>query len=162
GDPDAYVYGWNDRLYVAARGSDGFLYRWWTATGAWTRPVRVGNVGVAGTPVLFSLYDTLYIVAPGSDASLRSSGTDSQRGWAEWQLSGATNDDPDIGVDPVSGLVNIVARGTDDRIYRWQSRRRYPSSSRSSDGWTGSELVDADCVVAGAPATTIYHGVMHI
>jgi len=65
GDPDAHVYGWNGRLYVAARGSDGFLYRWWTVDGTWTRAVRVGNVGVAGTPALFSHYDTLYIVAPG-------------------------------------------------------------------------------------------------
>ena len=159
GDPAVAVYGWNDRLYVAARGSDGFLYRWWLATGGWTHGVQVGNTAIAGTPALFSHYDALAIVARAADGSLWSWETDRQRGWAERRLRGAVNDDPVLGVDPSSGRVSIVARGADDRIYRWQSRR---GVGRGDDGWTDPELVDAARVVTGVPATLIYHGAFHI
>jgi hypothetical protein len=163
GDPDVVVYGWGNSLRVAARGPDGFLYQWWTAAnGAWTRPVRVGNVEVVGTPALFSHYDTLYIVARGADHVLRS--WENARGWqwAEWQLPGAAHDDPDIGVDPTSGLVNVLAPGADHRLYRWESRDRDRATNRSRDGWNPPELVDAGLSVAGAPAMTIYRGAMYI
>jgi hypothetical protein len=163
GDPDVAVYGWTNSLRVAARGPDGFLYQWWTAAnGTWTRAVRVGNIEVAGTPALFSHYDTLYIVARGTDHSLRSWEADRGGRWTEWQLPGAAYDDPDIGVDPASGLVNVLARGSDNRLHRWESKDPDRAANHTRDGWNDPELVDAGLIVAGAPAMTIYRGVMHV
>jgi len=162
GDPDAVVYAWDPRLMVTARGADGGLYQWWNANGSWSHRVRVGATAVVGTPALFSHYSTLYIVARTRDGSMRSWQYDRRRSWTEWQLPGAVNDDPDIGVDPRSGRVNVVARGTDDRLYRWQAGERRRDASGADGGWSAPELIDPDLVVTGAPATTIYHGAMRI
>ncbi|HSR95508.1 MAG TPA: protein kinase [Kofleriaceae bacterium] len=162
GDPDAYVDGWNDRLYVAARGTDGILYRWWQSGGPWTHAVPVSDIKVIGTPALFSHYDTLYIVARAEDGSLWTSETDRKRGWVDRHLAGVVRDDPSIGADPASGLVNIIARGADDRIYLWGSAALGRTASRAADGWSGPELVDGDHVVTGAPVTTIYRGSIQI
>jgi murein DD-endopeptidase MepM/ murein hydrolase activator NlpD len=162
GDPDVGLHGWNNRLYVAARGSDGFLYQWWMENGSWAHGVRVGNTQVIGTPALFSHYDTFYIVARSIDGTLRSWETDRRRGWAESQPLGATSDDPAISVDPQAGLVNIVARGTDDRIYRWQSPGPARALQRAGAGWSARELVDDHRFAIGAPAAAIYHRVLHI
>jgi len=158
GDPDAAMYGWNERLYVVARGRDGFLYRWWTANSSWSRAVRVSNTRVVGTPAVLSHYDALIVVARSDNGSLRTWETDRRRGWAEWQLPGATVDDPNLGVDPSTGRVNVFARGTDDRVYRWQAAPR----ARASAGWSEPELVDAAHVASGAPAVVIYHGALHL
>jgi murein DD-endopeptidase MepM/ murein hydrolase activator NlpD len=157
GDPDAVVYGWDQRLVVAARGEDGWLYQWWTVNGSWSHKVRVGNIAAVGTPALFSHYDTLYIVARTPDGAMRSWETDRRRTWTERHLAGVASDDPDIGVDPRSGRVNVVARATPARLYRWQA-----GEAHGAGGWSTPELIDADLVIAGAPATTIYHGAMRI
>ncbi|HEX8106215.1 MAG TPA: protein kinase [Kofleriaceae bacterium] len=163
GDPDVVVYGWNRNLHVAARGADGFLYQWWTGLGGeWSRAMRVGNVRVVGTPALVSHYDAFYIVARAGDGSVWSWEADRRGLWTEWQLHGAAIDDPDAAVDPWSGLVNIVARGPDSRIYRWQSKDSDRVPSHAGEGWSDPELVDAERVVTGAPAATIYHRALHI
>lgn len=163
GDPDTTVFGWSDSLHVAARGVDGYLYHWWTVSnGSWTKAVRVGKLPVSGTPALFAHYDTLYIVARASDDSLWSWEWDRRGQWKEWQLRGAAGDSPDVGVDPQTGLVNVVARGVDNRLHRWQARDPDTVESRRNDGWSDPELVDADHVITGAPAAAIYRGALHI
>jgi murein DD-endopeptidase MepM/ murein hydrolase activator NlpD len=162
GDPEVAVYGWDRNLHVVARGPDGFLYRWYTAVdGSWTSPVRVGNIDVIGTPALFSHYDTLYIVARSRDDALWSWETDRRRGSRVRRLRGAAADHPDIAVDPRSGLVNVVARGPDDRIYRWEARD--PDGAHASGpGWSEPQVIDAERRVAGAPAAIVYKGAMHV
>jgi hypothetical protein len=115
-----------------------------------------------GTPALFSHYDALYVVVRTGDHSLWSWQGDRRGLWTQWQLAGAVSDDPDIGVDPTSGLVNVVARGTDDRLYRWQSKDPDRSGDHVDAGWGDPELIDADHAVTGTPAITIYHRAMHI
>ena len=60
---------------------------------------------------------------------------------------------PDVAVDPWSGLVTIVARGSDSRIYRWQSKDSDRVPSHAGEGWSDPELVDAERVMTGGPAT---------
>jgi hypothetical protein len=163
GDPDVAVYGWSKNLHVAARGRDGFLYHWSTAAnGSWSRPARVDDLAVVGTPALFSHYDTLYIVARTGDRALWSWKWDRRGQWRKSRLLGAANDNPDIGVDPRSRLVNVVARGADNGLYRWQSKDPDRTANHAEDGWNPPELVDAGRFIAGAPATTIHRGAMHI
>ena len=163
GDLDAAVYGWGKRLHVAARGADGLLYQWWTsANGSWSHPVHVNDIRIVGTPAMFSHYDALYIAARAADNSLRIWRTDRRGLSTEWRLPDTVSGDPNIAVDPRSGLVNIVARGIDNRLRRWQSKDPDKAANHLSEGWSDPELVDADRTVTGAPATTVYHGVMHI
>jgi hypothetical protein len=158
GDPDAATYSWNDRLYVVARGRDGLLYRWWTANNSWSHAVRMGDARVIGTPAVLSHYDALVVVARSDDGSLRTWQTDRRRGWAEWQLSGATSDDPNLGVDPATGRVNVFARASDGGIYRWQAA----PPDRAAAGWGEPELVDAVHRATGAPAVLLYHSAVHL
>jgi hypothetical protein len=158
GDPDAATYSWNDRLYVVARGRDGLLYRWWTANNAWSHAVRMGAARVVGTPALLSHYDALFVVARSDDGSLRTWQTDRRRGWTESQLSGATADDPNLGVDPSTGRVNVFARAGNGEMYRWQAA---PAEGAAA-GWGGGELVDAVHRASGAPAVLLYHDAVHL
>src|SRR4029079_17182946 len=58
--------------------------------------------------------------------------------------------------------VNVVARGTDNHLYRWQSKDLDRVEGRGDAGWSEPELIDADRIVTGAPAVAIYHGAMHV
>lgn len=163
GDPDVAVHGFHKNLHVAARGTDGYLYHWWTnGDGSWSAPSRVDTVRVQGTPALFSHYDTFYIVGRADDGSVFSWEHDRRNTWRRWQLPGAAADNPDITVDPRTGKVNVVVRGTNDRIYRWVSKDPDWEPNHNTDGWENPELVDGNRYVAGAPAAGIYNGAMHI
>jgi hypothetical protein len=162
GDPDVTVSGWRKDLHVIARGPDGYLYRWVTATdGSWSRRVPVGRIQMVGTPAIVSHYDALYIVARGGDASLLVWRVDRRGMPSEWRLTGATSD-PDAGIDPRTGSVSIVARGADDRIYRWRSNDLDYTASRPAPAWSEPELVDPARAITGTPATIPYRGAMHV
>ena len=162
-DPDVGIYGLDSNLHVAARGRDGFLYHWWTtASGAWTRPVRVGHLRMVGTPALLGHYGTFYIVARTEANAMWAWKADHRREWWATMLPGHSADHPDIAVDPLTGRVTVVARGLDNRLYRWQSKDPDAPVSEIRAGWSEPELVDAARPIAGAPAATIYQGTLHI
>ncbi len=162
-DPDVGLYGLDSNLHVAARGRDGFLYHWWTAAnGSWTRPVRVGHLPMVGTPAVFAHYGTLYIVARTEESSMWAWKADHRREWWQTRLPGSASSDPEIAVEPRSGRVNVLARGPDNRLHRWQSMDADAPVSDIRAGWSEPELIDPVRLVAGAPAATIYQGALHV
>jgi hypothetical protein len=119
-DPEVAIFGVDKNLHVAARGTDGYRYHWWTTgSGGWTNPVRVDTISVVGIPTMIGKFHLFHIVARAADNSVWAWSYSSKSGtWSRAQLPGSTADSPDSTVDPRSRLVNVVVRGTDNKIYR--------------------------------------------
>ncbi|WP_283138306.1 FG-GAP-like repeat-containing protein [Rhizohabitans arisaemae] len=160
-DPDVAFYGPNNNLHVAARGTNGLLYRWWTTPSGWSNPVNVDpGLQITGKPAIAGFHQGLYIVARAADNKMWSwlFGGGLSASGRRLQLEGAGADDPDLSGDPWGYTLHAIVRGTDNQIWYWD----FPSHRPDWHIWTSPSLIGQNRSVAGAPAAAVYRGALHV
>lgn len=143
--------GFNDRVYVFARGSDNGLYVKSTGDGvSFTAWQPLGGV-LSAAPAAATVNGQLYVFAKGADDALYVKQSSDGSNFTEWRNLGGVLTAPPA-ASGVRGVLYVFAKGADNALYMM----------RSSDGFTFVGWYNLGGVLTAAPAATGFQDEVYV